>query len=167
MKDIRPLLKKLIEILESSKEPEKIIRSVQEVKEEFELLYGTVYDELDRIGYVGSDGKVYGCAGESFDGWEFENDRRILTEVLKSHRNEEWPDSHDKLSVSYINKENGFGLSIEAQISGCRVVCIYDDLKQEVEKALSKLNQNQSSQNFLLNAVYVLPPTYKEYKLIL
>lgn len=165
MKDIRPLLKEVRDILEKNESIESVCKNVERLREELsdiKLLQGNVWD----LGYILDDGKYY-IEYELGSPEEFEQARLKFIEDIDILLKLDWPDSFDFLGVTYSRLESAFGLSIRVQVSGMQVSCSEEELKQEVEQALSKLNQNQSAQNFLLNAVYVLPTTYKEYKLVL
>jgi hypothetical protein len=165
MKDIRPLLKEVREILEENESLESVCKNVERLREELsdvKLLQSNRWD----LGYVLDDGKYY-IEHELGSPEEFEKARLEFIEGIDTLLQPDWPDSFDYLSVTYSRPDSAFGLRVQIQISGVYVSCSELDLKKEVEKAISKLNQNQSAHNFLLNAVYILPTTYKEYKLIL
>ncbi len=165
MKDIRPALKEIKKILESGQKPEKVIHKVEKLKEDFELK-GTVYKELSNIGYI-FNGVAYGPGGWILSGSEemFEQDREYLLKTVESYLELDWPDSRNIVTAGYQSPAGGFGVTISVQVSGVKVQCPKKDLKKEIEQSLLKLNQNQSAEDFLLNAVCILPTEYNEYGL--
>lgn len=165
MKDIRPVLKELKKILESAEKPsdvsKKALRFVKDTS-----LEGT--DLGDRFSFIGcwDEGAYYSCECKACVE-SFEQTREDSLELIEQLITKDWPDSSDTLVVTYQTPSAGLSLKISIQVSRLKIECSEDELRIEVEQALAKLNQNQSAENFLLNAVYVLPKTYKEYKLIL
>ncbi len=168
MKDIRPILKELKKLLE--REDDEIKKTI----DKFGNIVGRLRKlnlEIPSLGYIDYDGnywREYDHEADLLDTEEdFRNAKLNALEYTDKLLNGEFPDSLDELRVAYwnSNRSSAFSLTIAVQVSGFRVLCGHEELKQEVEKALAKLNQDQSAQNFLLNAVYVLPTKYKDYKL--
>ncbi len=166
MKDIRPRLKKLKNLLELENDEIRLTLSK----------YNSIMDKLrpytlyiPEIGYIGYDGNYH--IGYEFEETasrdEFVRVKKECLEYVNELLEGNFPDSSNGISVTYKKPGHGLGLRITIQTSSVSVHCFEVSLKDQVEKSLETLNQNQSAQNFLLNAVYVLPTTYKEYKLIL
>jgi hypothetical protein len=162
MKDIRPILDKVEKALKSKSSARNISEQVMEMQKSIPT-GSLLYNELSFIG-CWDEGAYMDCECEHCLE-SFEETRKDCLSLIKTMRGLDWPDSRDALVASYSKPSGGFGLKISVQVSGLEVFCIHQDLKKEVEQALTKLNQSQSAQNFLLNAVYILPEKYKEYKL--
>jgi hypothetical protein len=165
MKDIRPVLAKLKEILESKDKPYDISQNALKLIKDTPL-EGTNLG--NRFSFIGcwDEGAYYECeCSECLN--SFEQTRKDSLKLIEQLLTNDWPDSSDTLVATYQKPTAGISLKISVQVSSFKVECSEGDLKEEVRQALLKLNQNQSAQNFLLNVVYVLPTTYKEYILIL
>ncbi len=162
MKDIRPILSKIEDLLESNKAPHNVAKEVERAIEDSSLRGTQLSFDIAPCGWgeeITKDCTCEVCLGH------FEDDRKRSLILIKKLSTVDWPDSADSLVAAYQKPGAGLSLKIVTQVSGYKVECSEEELKQEVEKALTKLNQNQSAQNFLLNAVYVLPTKYKDYKL--
>ena len=162
MKDIRPTLSKIEGLLESNKAPHSIAKEVEQVIEDSSLRGTQLSFDIAPCGWgeeITKDCTCEVCLGH------FEDDRKRSLSLVKKLSTVDWPDSADTLVATYQKPSAGLSLKIIIQISSFKVECSEEELKQEVEKALTKLNRHQSAQNFLLNAVYVLPTKYKDYKL--
>ncbi len=166
MKDIRPILKELKKLLE--KKDDEIKKTI----DKFGNILGKLRKfslEVPDLGYIDYNGdyRQYVDSEEPSTEKDFReaklNSLKYVNKLLEGN----FPDSLDELRLAYWNskRSSAFSLIITAQVSGFKVFCGNEDLKQQVEQALAKLNQNQSAQNFLVNAVYVIPTKYKEYRL--
>lgn len=168
MKDIRPILAQVSELLSTDLSNVELANRLMRIREESELLESEFWITMEDLGGVDEEKNIWSRSGGFImSDWEFNNELKGLKYMIESHSKMDWPESHNKLTLNYSSKYSGFGLAITLQVSGLTVQCIHDDLKQQVKQALAKLNQNQSAENFLLNAVYVLPKRYKDYKLVL